>query len=321
MMPISLYPEVVPYRNGMLPVSNLHTLYFEEVGNPLGYPVVFLHGGPGGGCSPQAGRFFDPNFFRVVLFDQRGSSRSTPYAGLKENTTWDLVEDIEKLRTTLGIERWLVFGGSWGSSLALAYAILHPDRVTRLILRGIFLCRQSELDWLYRDGANHIFPDGWDSFQSYIPLEERGDLLSAYYRRLTSEDEQQRIEAARVWCRWETHASRHDPDWEAINKIEDPHNVLSMARIEAHYFMNKCFLSNDNWYLDNIYKISHIPTCIIQGRYDIICPIRSAWDLVRKLPDADLRIIPDGGHSVRDTSVAAGLIQALEEFKEANLAS
>lgn len=310
-----LFPEISPYRTGWLKVSDLHTLYYEELGNPQGQPVVYLHGGPGGGLSPLSGRFYDPEFYRIIQFDQRGSGQSTPHAELRENTTWDLVADIERLRELLGIERWLVFGGSWGSTLALTYAIHHSQRVIGLILRGIFLCRKSEIDWLYQDGASHVFPDGWDHYLEPIPPAERGNMVAAYHRLLTDPDLAVQYNAAWHWSRWETHCARHTPDPAALEKDEDPHKTLAIARIENHYFFNDSFFPNDNYLLEKAPAIAHIPTRIIQGRFDMVCPIRSAWDLKTVLPAADLRIVPDGGHSIKDFGIAAGLIQATQEFK------
>jgi proline iminopeptidase len=277
--------------------------------------VVFLHGGPGGGISPLARRFYDPAFYRIILFDQRGSGLSTPHAELRENTTWDLVADIERVREQMGVERWLVFGGSWGSSLSLAYAIRHPDRVIGLILRGIFLCRKVEIDWLYQNGASFVFPDGWDQFIEPIPPAERGNMLAAYYRRLTDPDPAVQQAAACPWSRWETQCSRHIPESEALARDDDPEKTLAISRIEAHYFVNESFFPEDDYLLKKAAGLSAIPTRIVQGRYDMVCPIRSAWDLLKVMPHADLRIVPDGGHSVKDPSIAAGLVQATEDFK------
>lgn len=312
---LPVFPEIEPYRSGFLPVSDLHTLYYEEVGNPDGQPVVFLHGGPGGGINVLARRFYDPQFYRIILFDQRGSGLSTPHSELRENTTWDLVADIERLRGHLAIERWLVFGGSWGSSLALAYAIRHPQRVVGLVLRGIFLCRPSELHWLYQEGASHIFPEGWEQFVAPIPPEERAHMAKAYYARLTDPDPSVRQAAAWAWSRWETQCSRHIPDPAALEKDDEPLKTLAIARIEAHYFVNDSFLPRPDYLLEQAAGINSIPTILVQGRYDMVCPLRSAWDLKRAMPAADLRIVPDGGHSVKDPSIAAALVQATEDFK------
>jgi len=310
-----LFPEIEPYRSGRLKVSDLHTLYYEEAGNPQGQPVVFLHGGPGAGFSPLARRFFDPQFYRVILFDQRGCGQSTPFAELRENTTWDLVADIERLRAELGIARWLVFGGSWGSTLALTYAIKHPHAVIGLILRGIFLCRRLEIDWLYTSGASYIFPEGWAHYLSPIPPAERGDMIAAYHRLLTDSEESVQYGAAYPWSRWETQCSRHTPNAEALEKDDDPLKTLAIARIENHYFFHNSFFPNDNYLLEHAPALNALPTRIIQGRFDMVCPIRSAWDLKQAMPAAELCIVPDGGHSVKDLGIAAGLVQATEDFK------
>jgi proline iminopeptidase len=313
----TLYAEIEPYSTGELRVSNLHVLYFEESGNPNGKPVLFLHGGPGGGVSPIQRQFFDPQFYRIILFDQRGAGKSSPQAELQDNTTWDLVSDIEKLRTHLGIDRWLVFGGSWGSTLALAYAIHHPQRVIGLILRGIFLCRKKEIHWFYQEGASFIYPDAWEKFLAPIPVEEQDHLVEAYYRRLTSEDPDIRIQAAKAWSIWEATTSHLFQDQKSIEEFEkNPEKALTFARIECHYFINNAFFPTDNYLLENIASIAQIPTRIVQGRYDIVCPIRSAWDLHKIMPSADLRIIPDAGHSTLEPGSARELVQATDEFKK-----
>ncbi|HEY9089543.1 MAG TPA: prolyl aminopeptidase [Anaerolineaceae bacterium] len=310
------FPEIEPYNTGRLRVSALHELYYEECGNPNGKPVVFLHGGPGGGVSPAYRRYFDPDFYRIVLFDQRGAGKSTPSAELQENTTWKLVEDIETLRRHLGLERWLVFGGSWGSTLALTYAVTYPERVIGLILRGIFLCRKMEIDWFYQHGASFIYPDAWDNYLAPIPEEERGDLVAAYYRRLTSPDRAVRVEAATAWSVWEASTSHLFIDTEGARKFEeDIDKSLAFARIECHYFTNAAFFPEDGWLLRKAPSINHIPTRIAQGRYDIVCPIRSAWDLKKVMPAADLRIVPDAGHSSFEPGIARELVQATEDFK------
>jgi proline iminopeptidase len=294
-------------------VDGHHTLYVEECGNPKGIPAVFLHGGPGAGCEAGHRRFFDPALYRIVLFDQRGSGRSVPHADLRDNTTWDLVADCERIRTKLGIERWLVFGGSWGSTLALAYAQTHPERVLALVLRGIFLCREAEIRWFYQEGANWVFPDWWEDFLAPIPEAERGDLLHAYHRRLTGADELARMAAAKAWSIWEgrTATLLANPDVQA--HFADPHVALSLARIECHYFVHQAFLKSDQL-LHDAHRLAAIPGVIVQGRYDIICPLRSAWDLHRAWPTADLQIIPDAGHAAFEPGIRAALVAATDRF-------
>ncbi len=312
-----LFPDIAPYRTRMLPVSDRHMLYVEESGNPNGAPVVFVHGGPGGGTSPRQRRFFDPAHYRIVLFDQRGSGRSTPFAELTDNTTWDLVADMETIRTTLAIESWIVFGGSWGSTLGLAYAETHPERVRGLILRGIFLARRSEVHWLYQHGASAMFPDAWDEYLAPIPPEERHDMVSAYHRQLTSDDQRVRLRAAAAWSKWEGAVSFLYPQAQGIEEAVQPERALPLARIECHYFANNSFFATDNWLLENIYRIRHIPGVIVQGRYDLVCPPTSAWALHRAWPEAALHIIPDAGHGGMEPGTARALIQATEDFKRA----
>ena len=314
----SLYDPIEPYITGRLKVSNIHELYYEQCGNPDGQPVVFLHGGPGAGLIADYRRFFDPSAYRIILFDQRGAGQSTPHACLEDNTTWHLVADIERLRTELGIERWLVFGGSWGSTLSLAYAETHPERVRGLVLRGIFLCRRKEIRWFYQDsrGAGAIFPDTWEQFLEVIPEAERGDLVSAYYRRLTSEDESVRWEAARTWSSWEASALKLLPDQDLVDQFSEPQVALSLARIECHYFMNDCFFETDNYLIENVSRIRDIPAVIIQGRYDIVCPMMSAWELHQAWPEAEFRVIPDAGHSVGEPGIASALVEATDRFRE-----
>ena len=309
---MSFYPEFEAYKKEYLKVSELHTLYVEQAGNPDGVPVVFLHGGPGGGISPDYRRFFNPKKYRIVLFDQRGSGLSTPAAELRENTTWDLVADIEKIREHMGIDKWVVFGGSWGSTLALTYAISHPDRVTHLVVRGIFLCRPSEIHWFYQHGASEIFPDIWENYCNHIPVEERHDFVKAYYKRLTHENQEIRLQAAKAWSKWEAATSRLFIDPSAVDEFEDPTYALQFARIECHYFINNAFFKTDNWILENISKIRHIPCDIIQGRYDVVCPTKSAWDLHTVWPEARLKIIPDAGHSMNEPGIKAALIAACD---------
>ena len=312
----TFYPPVEPYDTGMLPVSPVHTLYYEQSGNPDGLPVVFLHGGPGGGTVPVYRQFFDPEAYRIVLFDQRGAGRSTPHANLEENTTWHLVSDIERLREHLGVENWVVFGGSWGSTLALAYAQTHPERARALVLRGIFLCRRKEIRWFYQEGASAIFPDVWEEYARVIPAAERDDFLSAYHRRLTSDDERVRLEAARAWSVWEGSTSKLFPDSSLIEHFGEPHMALALARIECHYFVNDAFFETENWLVENVGKIRHIPAVIVQGRYDVVCPMMSAWELHRAWPEADLRIIADAGHSATEPGIVSALVEATDRFRE-----
>jgi proline iminopeptidase len=314
---VRLYDPIEPYETGHLAVSPLHTIYYEVCGHPAGTPVVFLHGGPGGGIAPDHRRFFDPAAYRIVLFDQRGAGRSTPHATLEENTTWDLVADIERLRAHLGIERWVVFGGSWGSTLALAYAETHPGRVRALVLRGIFLCRAWEIHWFYQEGASAIFPDRFADYLAPIPEAERGDLLHAYYRRLTSADEAVRLEAARAWSGWEGGTVRLIPDAALVAQFESPHKALALARIECHYFVNRIFFDADDWLLEHVAAIRRIPGVIVQGRYDVVCPTRSAWDLSRAWPEADLVVVPDAGHHALEPGIAAALVSATDRFRHA----
>jgi len=309
-----LYPPIEPYNTGRLQVSPIHEIYFEESGNPSGKPVIFLHGGPGGGSDPKQRRFFHPGKYRIVNFDQRGCGKSTPYASLEANTTWDLVADIEKVRERLGIERWQVFGGSWGSTLALAYSQIHPDRVTELVLRGIFLIRKQEIDWFYQRGASVLYPDAWEPYLAHIPEPERGDLLSAYHRRLTSDDPAVRLAAAKIWSGWEGATSKLMPDSDFAGHYEEDEFALAFARIEVHYFFNKAFFETDDQLLRNVSHIRHIPGVIVQGRYDVVCPMESAWALHREWPEADLIITPDSGHSAFDPPNSRALVAATDKF-------
>jgi proline iminopeptidase len=313
----TLYPPIEPFDQGMLPVSPVHSLYYEQSGNPTGKPVVFLHGGPGGGSLTDYRRYFDPASYRIVLFDQRGSGKSTPHANLEENTTWHLVDDIEKIREHLGIDRWQVFGGSWGSTLALAYAQTHPDRVSELLLRGIFLCRPKEIQWFYQEGASWLFPDVWEQYVGVIPEAERGDMVSAYYKRLTSDDQVVRLEAARAWSVWEGSTSKLLPDTKMIEHFGDAEFAVAFARIECHYFMNNSFFATDNYLIENVDKIRHIPAVIVHGRYDVVCPILSAWELHRAWPEADFRIVGDAGHSVSEAGITSALVEATDRFRAA----
>ena len=311
-----LYPPVDPIREHRLRVSGLHELHVEESGNLDGKPVVFLHGGPGGGTSPKHRRYFDPRKYRIVLFDQRGCGKSTPYAEIKENTTWDLVADIERIREHLGIDRWMAFGGSWGSTLALAYAETHPDRVTELVLRGIFLLRQSELDWFYGGGASALFPDAWEHFLAPIPASEHGDLMGAYIRRLMSEDAALNLPAAKAWSIWEGTLSTLLPDEAFAASFGQEDSTLAFARIEAHYFQHGGWLERDDQLLRGVEKIRHLPGVIVQGRYDVICPMRSAWELHRAWPSSELMIVPDAGHSAYQPGISKALVAATDRFSE-----
>jgi proline iminopeptidase len=317
----TLYPAIEPFDTGRLKVSPVHELYYEQCGNANGKPVVFLHGGPGGGISPDYRRYFDPQVYRIVLFDQRGSGKSTPHASIEENTTWHLVADIERLREHLKIERWQVFGGSWGSTLALAYSEKHPDRVTELVLRGIFLCRPKEIQWFYQEGASAIFADVWEEYLKVIPENERADMVRAYYRRLTSDDPAVRLEAARAWSIWEGSTSKLFFDYSSIEKFGDPEFALAFARIECHYFMNNSFFDTDNYLIENVQPIRKIPAVIVQGRYDVVCPMTSAWDLYRAWPEAELKMIQDAGHSISEPGIIDALVDATDRFGQAGQAA
>ena len=311
----TLYPEVEPYRTGRLQVSGGHELYFEESGNPKGKPVLFLHGGPGGGTEPKHRRYFDPNAYRIILLDQRACGRSTPFASVDENTTWHLVEDIEVLRNLVAIEQWQVFGGSWGSTLALAYAESHPERVSELVLRGIFLLRKQEIDWFYQGGASFMFPDAWEEYRDHIPEAERGDMLGAYYKRLTSPDAKVRSNAARIWSQWEGRTSCLLPSEELIARTGGDDFSLAFARIECHFFMHHGWLLDGKELLANVEKIRKIPGVIVQGRYDVVCPAKSAWDLHKAWPEAELKIVRDAGHSAAEPGIIHELVTATDKFR------
>ncbi|CAG4976191.1 MAG: prolyl aminopeptidase [Lysobacter sp.] len=310
----SLYPEIQPYDTGTLPVDERHTLYYEQCGNPEGKPVVLLHGGPGGGCSDKMRRFHDPEKYRIVLFDQRGSGRSTPHADLVDNTTWHLVEDIETLRVKLGIDRWQVFGGSWGSTLALAYAETHPKRVTELVLRGIFMLRRWELEWFYQEGASRLFPEAWEHYIKAIPVTERHDLISAFHRRLTSDDDKTRLAAAKAWSVWEGATSFLHIDEDFANSHEDPQFALAFARIENHYFVNSGFFEVDDQLLRDAGNLADIPGVIVHGRYDVVCPVQNATDLHKAWPKSELVITPASGHSAFEAETVDALVRATDAF-------
>lgn len=312
-MPTELYPPIEASQTLTLDVGDGHTLYVEESGNPDGKPVIVLHGGPGGGSAPKQRRFFDPAAYRIILMDQRGSGLSTPKGSVDHNTTWDLVADVEKVRNRLGIDRWMVFGGSWGSTLALAYSQAHPARVTELVLRGIFLLRRSELDFFYQDGSSHLYPEAWEGYLAPIPTEERHDLIAAYHRRLFGDDPTEQLRCARAWTAWE-HATSYLVGDPAAEPVSDE-QALAFARIENHYFTNGGFFDAETQLLDDVDRIRHIPTVIVQGRYDVVCPLRSAWDLHRVWPEADLQISPRAGHSMFDPENAGALVDACDRFR------
>jgi proline iminopeptidase len=307
---VRLYPTLEPFRTGTLDVGDGHTMFFEECGNPRGEPVLLLHGGPGGGANPTMRRFHDPAHYRIVLFDQRGSGRSTPYASIENNTTWHLVADIERLRRHLAIERWQLFGGSWGSTLAIAYAETHTERVTGLILRGIFLLRRKEIDWFYQHGASALYPDAFDAYQSVIPVDERAHMVAAFHRRLTGTDKAVQLAAAKAWSMWEgsTLALRQDP--ERIRAFGADNYAIAFARIECHYFFHGGFLKSDDQLLADAHRLAAIPGIIVHGRYDVVTPLANAWDLRRVWPQVDLRIVPDAGHAMTEPGNIHELVSA-----------
>jgi proline iminopeptidase len=311
---LGLYPAIEPFRRGRLEVSDLHEIYFEECGNPNGQPVVVLHGGPGGGSSPNLRRFHDPEKYRIILFDQRGCGNSTPHACLIDNTTWALVEDMEKLRRHLNVGTWQVFGGSWGSTLALAYAQTHTDRVTELVLRGIFAIQDWEVQWLYQNGANQIFPDAYSHFKDAIPEDERHDMIAAYHKRFDSTDESTRLKFAKLWSQWEGACISLLPDPQRVDKFGEDRFALAFANIECHYFINKGFMTHDGALLDGVDKIKHLPGVIVQGRYDVVTPPSTAFELSRRWPKAELHIIPDAGHSAMEPGIIDALVRATDAF-------
>lgn len=311
-----LYPPIEPHYVSSLKVSDLHTLYIEESGNPEGKPVVFLHGGPGGGTMPLYRQFFDPTQWRIILFDQRGCGRSQPHAELTENTTWHLVEDIEKIRQHFGIEQWVVFGGSWGSTLAIAYAQTHPERCKGLILRGIFTLRPEEIQWFYQSGASYLFPDAWETYLAPIPVAEQADLLAAYYRRLTHADLAVQLAAAKAWSIWEASTSKLIPDASLVEKFGEDDFAIAFARIECHYFTNGGFFEHPDQLLKHAERLRQIPGVIVQGRYDVVCPMKTAWELHRAWPEADLRVIADAGHSTTEVGIVDALIEASDRFAQ-----
>ena len=309
-----LYPAIEPFASGTLRVDPIHTIYWEECGNPEGCPVLFLHGGPGAGFSPGHRRFFDPRFYRIVLVDQRGAGRSTPFAEIEDNTTPHLIADLEAIRVQRGIERWALFGGSWGSSLALAYAQAHPARCLGLILRGVFLCRKDEVEW-FMSGIRRFFPEAWADFMAHLPPEERDTPLSSYYRRLLDQNPDVHRPAAAAWSRYEASCSTLIPNIESIDILSDPGTSLALARLEAHYFINNMFM-DEAALLRDAARLRDIPGLIIQGRYDVICPPVSAWELAAAWPNAELLTVPDAGHSAAETGTARALVAATELFKD-----
>jgi len=311
-----LHPDILPYAVHRLAVDDRHALYVEESGTARGIPALFLHGGPGAGCEPYHRRFFDPTRYRVVLFDQRGAGRSIPHADLSDNTTWHLVADIERIRELLGIERWLVFGGSWGSTLALAYAQTHPERVSALVLRGIFLCRDDEIRWFYQEGASRLFPDYWADFVAPVAPGDRHDMLGAYHRLLTGTDDIARMAAAKAWSTWEGRTATLLPNPSVVNHFGDPHVALSLARIECHYFVHQAFL-RPGQLLEDAARLAGIPTVIVHGRYDVICPLENAWALHRALPGSELVIVPDAGHAASEPGIRSALVEATDRFARA----
>lgn len=313
---LTLFPTLDLFNEGFLETGDGHTLYYAECGNPRGAPALVVHGGPGGGSNPTMRRFHDPNHYRIILFDQRGCGRSLPNASIENNTTWHLVEDMEKLRTHLGVERWQLFGGSWGSTLALAYAITYPERVTALLLRGIFLLRQSELDWFYQDGARALFPEAWDAFERHIPEAERGDMIGAYYARLTHPDPRVHMPAAAAWSVWEGTTLSLIEDAARVRAFSNPGYALAFARIECHYFVHKGFFAEDGALLAQAHRIAGIDGTIVHGRYDVVTPVRSAWDLKQAWPAAELRIVPDAGHAMTEPGIIHELVRATAEFRD-----
>lgn len=310
----AMFFDIEPYSTFTLPVSDFHTIYVEEVGNPHGKPVIFVHGGPGGGIDKNHRRYFNPKIWRVILFDQRGCGKSTPFGEIKENTTFDLVGDMEKIRNRLEIDAWHVFGGSWGSTLSLTYAIMHPTRVKSLVLRGIFLLRKKEISWFYQHGASLFYPEEWEHFLKPIPKSEQHDLLTAYYKRLTSTDDAVVREAARAWSRWEGATSKLKKDQAMIEQFSSDRFSYAFARIENHYFYHNGFFDDDNWILNNVKKIQHIPGVIVQGRYDMPCPPSSAFLLHKAWPKAELMIIEAAGHSASEPGICDALVDATNQM-------
>jgi len=309
-----LYPPIAPYNEFYLNVSSLHTIYIEESGNPNGKPVIFLHGGPGGGIEKVYRQYFNPKLWRIIIFDQRGCGKSIPHAELEENNTWNLINDIESIRKYLRIQKWVVFGGSWGSTLALSYAIMHHNICKALILRGIFLLRKAEINWFYQEGCSYIYPDKWEDYIQVIEKKDRKNLLQAYYKKLTSPHKLIRLQAAKAWSKWEASTSKLIPEKKSLHHFDNDKVAEAFARIECHYFINKGFFKSDGWILDNIKRIKNIPNIIIQGRYDVVCPMKSAWELHQKWENSNLIVIDDAGHSMLEKGIQNKLIEYTDEF-------
>ena len=312
---LNLYPKIKPYDSGFLNVDE-HQVYFEQCGNPNGKPALFLHGGPGGGGSEDVRRFFNPDFYRIIVFDQRGCGRSMPHGCLENNTTWDLVSDIENLRKKLSIEKWLVFGGSWGSTLSLAYAQANPKSVSELVLRGIFLLRKEELHWFYQDGASRIFPEAWSGFLDIIDEDKRDNLMNAYHEIFKSKDKEKRLKAAVAWSKWEAATSSLSYKPSLVEEFSDPEFALAFALIENHYFINKGWFDTENQLIENIDKIRSIPAVIVQGRYDVVCPMKTAWELSKAWPEAEMIIAPSSGHTAFEKEITHALISATNKFSK-----
>lgn len=310
---LNLYPLINPYDSGFIN-GDEHNIYYEQSGNPNGKPAIFLHGGPGGGGSEDVRRFFNPNLYRIVVFDQRGCGRSKPHGCLENNTTWDLVSDIENLRKKLSIEKWLVFGGSWGSTLSLAYAQAHPKSVSELVLRGIFLLRKEELHWFYQDGASRIFPEAWSGFLDIIDEDKRDNLMNAYHEIFKSTDKEKRLKAAVAWSKWEAATSSLSYKPSLVEEFSDPEFALAFALIENHYFINKGWFDTENQLIENIDKIRSIPAVIVQGRYDVVCPMKTAWELSKAWPEAEMIIAPSSGHTAFEKEITHALISATNKF-------
>ncbi|QYX57028.1 prolyl aminopeptidase [Roseovarius sp. SCSIO 43702] len=307
-----LYPPVDPYDRRMLDVGDGHQVYVEQSGNPEGIPVVVLHGGPGGGCSPAMRRYFNPSIYRIVLFDQRGCGRSRPHAEVEDNTTWHLVRDIELIRETLGIDAWIVFGGSWGATLALVYAISHPDRASHLVLRGVFLMTRAELDWFYGGGAGLFWPETWHRFRSLVPEDERDDIIAAYHRRLFSGDRATEITYAKAWSAWENALASVRST--GVMGDAPPEYARAFARLESHYFMNAGFLETDGWILDNVGRLVDVPGVVVQGRYDMICPPASAWRLSEAWGRAEINMVPMAGHALSEPGISGALVKVMDNL-------